>query len=272
MLIKASNEGLFSGFLIARGDNAVDITHLQFANNLMIFYDVSLDQVKNIKRVFRVFELASGLQLNSKKSKMFGINVGDSDLSIWANVVGCDIGHFLAEYLGLPLGPRTNSFVVWVSVIAKFTNRLASWKANTVSYGETVVHLLFTCEISWSIWMNFASLWGYSTVLLVDPRSFLQVWHEHTIALSWKAPPVRFLKLNVDGAMLKSGLAGVKRDSKVTVDWILNLVKFPSSFVSLVREIVELILAKNFIMRHILRVCDVDADADADVLAKKGIR
>ncbi|KAL4386453.1 hypothetical protein GQ457_09G021090 [Hibiscus cannabinus] len=67
LLSKAVRASLFSGFVIGRGSNSMEITHLQFADDLIIFCDASLDQVRNIKRVLRVFELASGLQLNLKK-------------------------------------------------------------------------------------------------------------------------------------------------------------------------------------------------------------
>ncbi|KAL4280566.1 hypothetical protein GQ457_03G000290 [Hibiscus cannabinus] len=141
MLSKAVRNGLFSGFVVGRGSNSVEITHLQFADDLMIFCDASLEQVHNIKRVLRVFELASGLQLNLKKCRTFGINIPDSVTSDWAAVVGCDVGHFPAEYLGLPLGPKRNSIALWDPVVAKFSTRLASWKANSLSFGGRLVLL-----------------------------------------------------------------------------------------------------------------------------------
>ncbi|KAL4283563.1 hypothetical protein GQ457_16G029270 [Hibiscus cannabinus] len=141
MLSKAVRNGLFSGFVVGRGSNSVEITHLQFADDLMIFCDASLVQVHNIKRVLRVFELASGLQLNLKKCRIFGINIPDSVTSDWAAVVGCDVGHFPAEYLGLPLGPKRNSIALWDPVVAKFSTRLASWKANSLSFGGRLVLL-----------------------------------------------------------------------------------------------------------------------------------
>ncbi|KAK8520936.1 hypothetical protein V6N12_004859 [Hibiscus sabdariffa] len=41
----------------------------------------------------------------------------------------------------------------------------------------TVVHLLFTCAMSWKLWMNCAALWNLSIVLPRDPGLFLSVWH-----------------------------------------------------------------------------------------------
>ncbi|KAE8707487.1 hypothetical protein F3Y22_tig00110383pilonHSYRG00030 [Hibiscus syriacus] len=68
---------------------------------------------RNLKRILRVFELASRLQLNLKKSRFFGINVPGDELATWANSVGCAVGKFSAKYLGLPLGPKRNSIAIW---------------------------------------------------------------------------------------------------------------------------------------------------------------
>ncbi|KAL4355431.1 hypothetical protein GQ457_06G037310 [Hibiscus cannabinus] len=135
LLSKAVESGLFSGFVIGKGDGQTMVSHLQFADDLMIFCEASLEQVLNVKRVLRVFELASGLQLNLKKSMIFGINVAEEDLSHWADLVGCDVGHFPTSYLGLPLGHRRNSAALWDPIVEKFNGRLASWKSATLSFG-----------------------------------------------------------------------------------------------------------------------------------------
>ncbi|KAL4278205.1 hypothetical protein GQ457_03G006070 [Hibiscus cannabinus] len=68
MLGKSENLGLFSGIKIGRNVNSVTISHLQFADDLMVFSDAEESQVLAVQRVLRVFELASGLQINFKKS------------------------------------------------------------------------------------------------------------------------------------------------------------------------------------------------------------
>ncbi|KAE8726982.1 hypothetical protein F3Y22_tig00005936pilonHSYRG00057 [Hibiscus syriacus] len=60
-----------------------------------------------------VFELASGLKLNLKKSKMLGINVEELDLQRRANMVGCLVDKFPISYLGLPLGANQNTSNLW---------------------------------------------------------------------------------------------------------------------------------------------------------------
>ncbi|KAL4383394.1 hypothetical protein GQ457_15G018290 [Hibiscus cannabinus] len=135
MLSKAVEMNLFSGFKIGNETNESMVSHLQFADDLMIFCDASLTQIENVKRVLRVFELASGLQLNLRKCIIFGIKVPDNELIGWASSIGCLVGKFPTEYLGLPLGPKRNSVALWDPILEKFHSRLASWKSNCLSFG-----------------------------------------------------------------------------------------------------------------------------------------
>ncbi|KAE8669557.1 hypothetical protein F3Y22_tig00112231pilonHSYRG00376 [Hibiscus syriacus] len=65
-------------------------------------------QVRNTKRVLRIFELASGLNLNLKKSKILGVNTNPSLLHQRTQGIGCLVESFPTKYLGLPLGGQVN--------------------------------------------------------------------------------------------------------------------------------------------------------------------
>ncbi|KAL4383180.1 hypothetical protein GQ457_15G018340 [Hibiscus cannabinus] len=152
MISKAVEMNLFSGFKIGNETNESMVSHLQFADDLMIFCDASLTQIENVKRVLRVFELASGLQLNLRKCRIFGINVPDNELIGWASSIGCLVGKFPTEYLGLPLGPKRNSVALWDPILEKFHSRLASWKSNCLSFGGRLGYRANNFEIDWVRW------------------------------------------------------------------------------------------------------------------------
>ncbi|GMI95158.1 hypothetical protein HRI_003185100 [Hibiscus trionum] len=139
MLDKAILVGLFNGFLIGRGSNAYMLSHLQYADDLIIFCGACLGELLNVKRVLRVFEIASGLQLNLSKSRLFGVNKETKTVTVWASRVGCTIGHFPSEYLGLPLGPKRNSAILWEPVLEKFLKALSAWKVNCLSFSGRLV-------------------------------------------------------------------------------------------------------------------------------------
>ncbi|KAL4295459.1 hypothetical protein GQ457_12G031020 [Hibiscus cannabinus] len=138
MLYKAVGIGLFKGIQIGSNSNSVLISHLQFADDLLVFCEASGSQVLAVKRVLRVFELASGLRLNLKKSKVFGMNVDQEILLSWANSIGCSMGFLPTEYLGLPLGVRHNSIKLWEPILKKLSTKLVSWKSHLLSFGGRI--------------------------------------------------------------------------------------------------------------------------------------
>ena len=53
---------------ISFGEDAVHMSHLQYANDTIIFLEPKLDFLVNGKRIMRCFEMASGLRINFHKS------------------------------------------------------------------------------------------------------------------------------------------------------------------------------------------------------------
>ncbi|KAK2660315.1 hypothetical protein Ddye_006848 [Dipteronia dyeriana] len=72
MLFKAKECGLIRG--IGFGNNDTHITHLQFADDTMLFIEPSLDYLLNAKRILRCFELASGLKFFFHKSYLVKVD------------------------------------------------------------------------------------------------------------------------------------------------------------------------------------------------------
>ncbi|GMJ00001.1 hypothetical protein HRI_003669300 [Hibiscus trionum] len=138
MLDKGVSKGLFSGFQIGK-ENPLYLSHLQFADDLIILCGASIGEIRNVKRTLRVFEIASGLHLNLSKSHLFGININSVLIENWASSIGCSAGNLPTMYLGLPLGNNRNSTALWDPVVSKFDASLANWKANNLSISGRLV-------------------------------------------------------------------------------------------------------------------------------------
>lgn len=105
VICKATSKELWTGINIGdNGDNGVCITHLQYADDTIVFCPQNMDYLRNIKKVLILFHLASGLQVNFHKSSLFGINIEESWLKSAAQSLHCKIGKFPFLYLGLPIG------------------------------------------------------------------------------------------------------------------------------------------------------------------------
>ena len=101
MAVEAENQNLIRGFRVT--GMTPPISHLQFADDTLIFCEANEDQIKNVKAILICFETVSGLKINFFKSKLIGIKVEESLISHLARILGCKVGSFPATYLGLPL-------------------------------------------------------------------------------------------------------------------------------------------------------------------------
>ncbi|XP_039045435.1 uncharacterized protein LOC120185213 [Hibiscus syriacus] len=117
LLLKSLSSGLLYGLVIGRNKGSFNLSHLQFTYDLIIFYDASKMQILNVKRVLRVFEVMTGLQLNLNKSRLFGINTSENEVKEWVRAIGYSVGSLPSDYLGLPLGANRNSSSLWDSII-----------------------------------------------------------------------------------------------------------------------------------------------------------
>ena len=159
MLRRAISGGFLSGWRVrGRSGEGVQISHLLFADDTLVFCEESLDQMTNISWLLMWFEACSGLKINLEKCEV--IPVGRvHDMEGLALELGCKVGGLPSCYLGLPLGAPFNSLAVWDGVEERFRKRLAMWKSQYISKGGRLTLIrstlssmpiyfmsLFTCQ------------------------------------------------------------------------------------------------------------------------------
>lgn len=66
-LIKAKSLGIFHGLSL---NSNFEISHLQFADDTVLFLEANTKSVRGIKVILKLFELASGLKINFDKSSI----------------------------------------------------------------------------------------------------------------------------------------------------------------------------------------------------------
>ena len=130
MLRRAISGGFLSGWRVrGRSGEGVQISHLLFADDTLVFCEESLDQMTNISWLLMWFEACSGLKINLEKSEL--IPVGRvHDMEGLALELGCKVGGLPSCYLGLPLGAPFNSLAVWDGVEERFCKRLLCGRGN----------------------------------------------------------------------------------------------------------------------------------------------
>ncbi|KAK6796557.1 hypothetical protein RDI58_004258 [Solanum bulbocastanum] len=135
-MLKTARENLWlKGFKISnRVGCELEITHLQYADDTLIFCDANKEQLRMLRVIFILFEAVSGLHINWNKSFLYPVNVVP-DLSSLAGTLGGRIGDLPTTYLGMPLGANSRSLGIWNGVIEKCERRLVNWKSQYLSLG-----------------------------------------------------------------------------------------------------------------------------------------
>ncbi|KAD3068242.1 hypothetical protein E3N88_36122 [Mikania micrantha] len=100
--------------------------------------EASLTNILNLTRILRCFNLSSGLKINFKKSFLYGIGIEQGSATSLARVIRCKVGSFPFTYLGVPVGQNMNLVKNWNIVLEKISNRLSSWKQNSLSFGGRI--------------------------------------------------------------------------------------------------------------------------------------
>ncbi|GKD45493.1 hypothetical protein Tco_1270138 [Tanacetum coccineum] len=90
------------------GHSNITLSHIFYADDVIITIDCNHRDMDNIIRVLQVFYLASGLKINIHKSNVYGVGVSDNEVHSMANDIGCSLGSFPFTYLGLPIGANMN--------------------------------------------------------------------------------------------------------------------------------------------------------------------
>lgn len=115
------------------------VTHLLFADDLLVFSDGSRHSITGVKKVLSTFREWTGLDMNAQKSEIFFGGYTDIEASVIANISGFKIGSFPTKYLGLPLNPSRISKATLQPFIERITLKLHSWKVRTLSFAGKVV-------------------------------------------------------------------------------------------------------------------------------------
>ena len=124
--------------------NRCRVTHLQFADDTILFANPREEELQTLKSLLLVFGQISGLKVNLDKSNLFGINLDQNHLSRLALLLDCKASDWPILYLGLPLGGNPTACGFWDPVIERISRRLDGWQKAYLSLGGRIT-LLQSC-------------------------------------------------------------------------------------------------------------------------------
>lgn len=139
MLIKGEQLGLFKALEI--NGNNFSLSHLQYADDTVVFINNDSDSVMEVKRILQVFKFLIGLKVNFGKSSLYGYHENTEDMITWSDMLECEIGKGDFVYLGANISASSKSVKFWDPLLVKMQKKLASWKSSQVTQAGRLVLL-----------------------------------------------------------------------------------------------------------------------------------
>ncbi|OMO58103.1 hypothetical protein CCACVL1_25585 [Corchorus capsularis] len=137
----------------------------------------SLEQLLNIKRILRCFQLISGLKINFNKSSLIAVGLDLQIVEQWAATINCKVGSLPCKYLGLLLGARHAATTVWKSVVEGFKAKLESCRSTFLSLGGRITMIKKMHLVEWNVVCKPKEKGGLGIVdLHVRNRALLNKW------------------------------------------------------------------------------------------------
>ena len=115
------------------------LSHVCFADDLILFAEASVSQIKVIHKVLESFCGASGQKVSLEKSLIFFSENMHRDL---ANLISSESGikgtKELCKYLGMPILQKRINKETFGEVIEKVSSKLAGWKRRFLSFAGRI--------------------------------------------------------------------------------------------------------------------------------------
>ena len=131
----------------------LNITHLMFADDLLLFSRGDAISMQLLIDQFMHFSSCSGLAANLDKSEVYFSGVNDDTKASILHSVGMVPGVLPVRYLGIPLSTKKLSIAQYKPLIDKFRSRVQSWTVRKLTYAgrlQLVKCVLFSLQTYWS--------------------------------------------------------------------------------------------------------------------------
>lgn len=115
------------------GTAPLKISHLMFADDVMVFFDGTSNSLHGIAKCLDDFASWSGLHMNKSKTELFTSGVDQRESNAITGY-GFASGKLPIRYLGLPLMSRKMKISEYSSLIVKLTKSFQGWSVKLLSF------------------------------------------------------------------------------------------------------------------------------------------
>ncbi|KAL0396552.1 UNVERIFIED_CONTAM: putative mitochondrial protein [Sesamum calycinum] len=128
------------------------ITHLLFADDLMLFSRGDLPSIHILIECLQEFRDVSGLAVNTAKSNIFTAGIQDDILDEVLAMTEFARGHMPVRYLGIPLAAQRLSFTDYSPLVDQIAGCIHKWIAKSLSFAgrlELIRSIIQGVECFW---------------------------------------------------------------------------------------------------------------------------
>ncbi|GKE70879.1 RNA-directed DNA polymerase, eukaryota, reverse transcriptase zinc-binding domain protein [Tanacetum coccineum] len=136
------------------GCKDLKISHLCFADDLLVLCYGNLKSVQVIKRAMVTFSSISGLNPNIGKSTSFFGNVQDNVKQAILSILPFQVGRLSVSYLGVPLITKQRSFTDCKCLIDRVKAKVNNWLNRMLSYAgrlQLITSILSSMQVYWAL-------------------------------------------------------------------------------------------------------------------------
>ncbi|CAA7034130.1 unnamed protein product [Microthlaspi erraticum] len=132
----------------------VGLTHLSFADDIMVLTDGKIRSVDGIIKVFDDFAKMLGLKISLEKSTIFLAGVSNQIKEDMALCFPFTVGQLPAHYLGLPLLTKCMSSHDYLPLIERIRKKITSWTARFLSFAGRLQHIASVIQSLTNFWLS----------------------------------------------------------------------------------------------------------------------
>ncbi|KAL1222313.1 putative ribonuclease H protein [Cardamine amara subsp. amara] len=133
------------------------VTHLAFADDIMIFFDGKEASLAGISKTLQDFQELSGLGINRNKTMLFHAGLNPQESRSILNL-GFLIGSMPIRYLGLPLLHRRLRRSDYSPLIDKISSRMHHWTVKSLSFAGRLQLITSVVYILVNFWLSAFAL------------------------------------------------------------------------------------------------------------------
>lgn len=112
----------------------VKLTHLSFADDILVFTNGMSESLLGVMEVMRRFAAMSGLHINEAKSSIYVTGTNVTDLLATVTSLSIGVETLPIRYLGMPLTTKTLTSHDYEPLIDKILGRMLCWSNRSLSF------------------------------------------------------------------------------------------------------------------------------------------